>query len=202
LADPHGSNGPAPADELRNFIERWERLQEEKEAIASDQKDVMAEAKGRGYDVKAIREIIRLRKLSVEERRDREAAIDTYKAALGMLDGTPLGHWAVQKLAPKPAPAEEPGGNDETEPSDRNEEPAGDAGAEEVKPTVDDARIAGRAAALNGEPVTANPFPAFDERRAAWDEAWCAQLGSDGMEIPDALKPAAKPKKVAAHEPA
>src|SRR5207237_975887 len=80
-----------------------------KKALAADQRDVMSEAKSRGYDVKAIREIIRLRKLTIDERRDREAAVDTYKAALGMLDGTPLGKWAVDRLTkPKPAADGEP----------------------------------------------------------------------------------------------
>lgn len=201
MATKPALNGPTPADELRSVIERWERLQEEKGAIAQDQKDVMAEAKSRGYDVKAIREIIRLRKMSIDERRDREAALDTYKAALGMLDGTPLGHWALQKLAPKPepddAPSDPPAAEDAAMPSDADVP----FGGQEPELTTDDARISGRAAAINGHPVTANPFPAFDERRAAWDEAWCAQLGSDGMEIPAGLKPAPKAKKVAAHEP-
>ena len=93
-----GSNGPVASQELLLFIERWERLDEEKKGIADDQKDVMAEAKSRGYDTKTIREIIKLRKLDPHERRERAALLDTYKASLGMLDGTPLGHWALERL--------------------------------------------------------------------------------------------------------
>ena len=69
---------------LKSFIERIERLEEEKAAIASDIKDVYAEAKGTGFDVKAIRKIISLRKLDVEKRREADEILDIYKSALGM----------------------------------------------------------------------------------------------------------------------
>lgn len=72
------------AAELRQFIERVERLEEEKQAIADDIKDVMGEAKGRGYDTKAIRTIIRLRKKDANERIEEETILQTYMAALGM----------------------------------------------------------------------------------------------------------------------
>ncbi|MER2535705.1 MAG: DUF2312 domain-containing protein [Rhizobiaceae bacterium] len=72
------------AGELRQLIERIERLEEDKQAIADDIKDVMAEAKGRGYDTKAIRAIVRLRKKDANERQEEEAILDLYKAALGM----------------------------------------------------------------------------------------------------------------------
>lgn len=72
------------ADELRQFIERIERLNEEKAAIQADIKDVFGEAKGRGYEPKAIREIIKQRKKDAAERAEEEAILDTYKSALGM----------------------------------------------------------------------------------------------------------------------
>ncbi|ASW07582.1 DUF2312 domain-containing protein [Rhizobium sp. 11515TR] len=72
------------AAELRQFIERIERLEEEKAAIQSDIKDVMGEAKGRGFDTKAIRTIIRLRKKDANERLEEESILQTYMAALGM----------------------------------------------------------------------------------------------------------------------
>jgi uncharacterized protein (UPF0335 family) len=77
------------ADELRAFIDRIERLEEEKQTIASDIKDVMGEAKGRGYDTKAIRTIIRLRKKDAQERLEEEAILDTYLHALGMIEAPP-----------------------------------------------------------------------------------------------------------------
>lgn len=72
------------ADELRQFIERVERLEAEKKDIADHQKEVMAEAKARGYDTKVIRKIIALRKRSTDDIAEEEAVLELYKEALGM----------------------------------------------------------------------------------------------------------------------
>ena len=72
------------ADQLRSFIERYERLEAEKQDIAEGQKEVMAEAKGRGYDTKALRRIIVDRKKTADQLAEEEALIDMYRAALGM----------------------------------------------------------------------------------------------------------------------
>ena len=72
------------ADELRQFIERFERLESEKKDIADQQKEVMAEAKGRGYDTKVMRKVIALRKRDKEDLAEEEAVLDMYKEALGM----------------------------------------------------------------------------------------------------------------------
>jgi uncharacterized protein (UPF0335 family) len=71
-------------DQLRLLIERVERLEEEKKGIADDVKDVYAEAKSVGYDTKIMRQIVRLRKMSVQDRQEMEAILDIYKAALGL----------------------------------------------------------------------------------------------------------------------
>jgi len=71
-------------DELRLLIERVERLDEEKRGIADDIKDVFAEAKSRGYDTKAMRKILEIRRKGLEEWQEEEAILDTYLAALGM----------------------------------------------------------------------------------------------------------------------
>lgn len=71
-------------DRLRLLIERVERLEEEKKGIADDIRDVFAEAKGTGYDVKGMRAVIALRKLRPDDRAAQEAILDTYKAALGI----------------------------------------------------------------------------------------------------------------------
>jgi uncharacterized protein (UPF0335 family) len=81
----HGMGGGAvAADELRLLIERAERLEEEKKGISDDIKDVMAEAKGRGYDPKAIRKILSIRKKK-EEYQEEEAILEVYLQALGMI---------------------------------------------------------------------------------------------------------------------
>ncbi|CUH68645.1 hypothetical protein TG4357_03715 [Thalassovita gelatinovora] len=72
------------ADELRQFIERFERLDQEKKDIADQQKEVMAEAKGRGYDTKIMRKIIALRKRDKDDIAEEEAVLEMYKEALGM----------------------------------------------------------------------------------------------------------------------
>ena len=72
-------------DQLRSIVERIERLEEEKKAIADDIRDVFAEAKANGFDVKTLREIIKLRKATAEERQEMEAMLDLYLSALGML---------------------------------------------------------------------------------------------------------------------
>ena len=72
-------------DHLKAFIERIERLEEEKKTISDDVRDVYNEAKGNGYDVKALRTIIRLRKQDANERQEQETILETYMQALGML---------------------------------------------------------------------------------------------------------------------
>ena len=71
-------------DQLKAFVERIERLEEEKKATSDDIRDVYAEAKGTGFDTKALRSIVRLRKLDTDERREQQEVVDTYLHALGM----------------------------------------------------------------------------------------------------------------------
>lgn len=75
---------PVAADELRLLLERAERLEEEKKGIADDIRDVMAEAKSRGFDTKAMRKILKIRKMKREEYQTDEAILETYLHALGM----------------------------------------------------------------------------------------------------------------------
>ena len=72
-------------DHLKAFVERIERLEEEKKAIAGDVRDVYAEAKSSGFDLKALRAIVRLRREDADERREHETILETYMHALGML---------------------------------------------------------------------------------------------------------------------
>jgi uncharacterized protein (UPF0335 family) len=72
-------------DQLKSIIERIERLEEEKKTISDDIRDVYAESKGNGYDVKALRTIVRLRKQDPNERQEQETILETYMQALGMI---------------------------------------------------------------------------------------------------------------------
>ena len=72
-------------DHLKAFVERVERLEEEKKTIADDIRDVFAEAKANGLDIKALRTVVRMRKQDVNERKEQEAILETYLHALGML---------------------------------------------------------------------------------------------------------------------
>ena len=76
--------GGIAADRLRSFVERIERLEEEKAALGADVREVYAEAKSVGFDSKIIRQIVRLRKLDGSDRREQEELLDLYKTALGM----------------------------------------------------------------------------------------------------------------------
>jgi len=83
MQDQTDSYGIA-AGELKQFIERYERLEEEKREIGEQQKELMAEAKGRGYDTKVMHKVISLRKREADDIAEEEALLDMYKAALGM----------------------------------------------------------------------------------------------------------------------
>ena len=76
-------------DQLRAFIERIERLEEEKKTIADDIKDVYGEAKGTGFDTKILKKVVALRKKDAAERAEEDMILDTYLAALGMLEPQP-----------------------------------------------------------------------------------------------------------------
>lgn len=89
VAELHRDNeeqdvGGIAGKRLKAFIERIERLEQEKSDLADDVKDVYAEAKGVGFDVKTIRKLIRLRKMDIEKRREEDELLELYKAAIGL----------------------------------------------------------------------------------------------------------------------
>lgn len=77
--------GGVAADQLKSIIARVEKLEEEKSGVSADIRDVFAEAKGNGFDTKAIRTIIKMRKMDAQEREEQETVLDTYLHALGMI---------------------------------------------------------------------------------------------------------------------
>lgn len=86
-ADAHG----VARDQLRAFIERIERLEEEKKTVADDIKDVYGEAKGMGFDTKILKKVVALRRKDEQERMEEDAILDTYLHALGMIEAPPEG---------------------------------------------------------------------------------------------------------------
>lgn len=178
--------------ELLSIVERVERLNEQKAAIVADLKEVKVEAKGRGFDVRAIDRIVKERAETHAERERRletESITDVYRAALGMLDGTPLGDSARERLSKEPQP---PAGDD-------SGQPVGKPVPAEPKPALTEqdiaaAKDAGQQACRDGRRVIDNPFVAGDPRRAAWDEGWCAESGGNGMDIPQAWRRREKKK--------
>ena len=93
--------GGIAGERLKSFIERIERLEEEKKALAEDIKEVFAEAKGVGFDVKTMRQIVKLRKMDQDDLDEQEALLDTYKRALGMLPDLEEDAAEVAEAAPK-----------------------------------------------------------------------------------------------------
>lgn len=79
-----GHNSGVSADRLRSFVKRIEKLEEDKSAIGEDLKEVYSEIKGTGFDAKIVRQIVRLRKIELEKRREQEELLDLYMSALGM----------------------------------------------------------------------------------------------------------------------
>ena len=98
----HNSRAGVPTgfakDQLKSYVERIENLEQEKKSFADDIHDVYAEAKGNGYDVKALRTIVKMRKQDAAERAEQEAILETYMLALGMLADLPLGQAAIAKV--------------------------------------------------------------------------------------------------------
>ncbi len=80
------TSGEISSERLRSFVKRIEKLEEDKAAVAEDIRDVYAEAKGTGFDVKIIRKIVKLLKMENEKRREEEELLNLYKAALGLDD--------------------------------------------------------------------------------------------------------------------
>ena len=92
-------SGGVAVDRLRSLVQRIERLEEERKALGSDIKDIYAEAKSAGFDVKVLRQLIRIRKQEAAEVEEQETILDIYKRALGMLADTPLGNAAIRRAA-------------------------------------------------------------------------------------------------------
>lgn len=196
-----GNKGPQGAgEEIKLLVERAMRIREEIKELKADEKDVFAEGKSRGFDAKTLKRLVSWLEKDPEKRREDDAVLELYKAAMGVGDGSLSD--AARSFVSDRRKAE--AGEDDGQLDAFNapkEKGASDVSTDfgddlSDKPlTEDDARKLGAEAQKAGRPVTANPFKAGDERRQAWDEAWCGSAGSDGMDIPPELRPKPKPKK-------
>lgn len=99
MSERQSEPGGIAADRLRSLVERIERLEEEKAAIAGDIREVFSEAKAAGFDTKVMRQVIRERKMEADDRAEQQALLNLYRKALGMLADTPLGEAAIRRVA-------------------------------------------------------------------------------------------------------
>ena len=189
----------APARErLVQLVQKLERLEAAKQAVSEALRDAFGDAKRAGYDPGTLKVVLRLRKLTPAEREERRALEAIYLAALGMLEGDSLPDAARRRLdeqegaAPKPEPRSGPKEAKPRKPADVPAPPPPPQMQMSLKDPKE-ARQEGRDAAAAGKRVYDNPFPAGDPCRAAWDEGWCAQQKSHGMDTPTAYQRRGKP---------
>lgn len=181
------NNQPKDVALLRAYKARAIEITEQINQLKEELKDEYAAMQASGFSVPAVKRLVKRHFETNEQRAKREAVeeiTDIYAAKLGILGGIPLGEAARDRLnklhQSKP--------DDDAPEADE----ADDFGAVDAE-DVSAAKQRGREDAAAGTSITANPYLAGDPRRAAWDEGWCEETGSDGMDLPDELKP--KPKK-------
>ena len=187
-------------ERLVHLVQKLELLEERKHAAGDALRDAFVEAKRVGYDPSTLKAVLRLRKLTPEDRKERRALEAIYLAALGMLEGDPLTDEARRRLDEQAsAPPKRARGSEQQAKGLEIPKPA-EAPAPPPPPQMqmslkdpNEARQEGRAAAAAGKRIYDNPFPAGDACRAAWDEGWCAQQKSHGMDTPTAYQRRGKP---------
>lgn len=181
----------SPREQLMHHVQQLEMLESEKDEAAAALREGFADAKAAGFDPGTLKVILKLRKMTPEQRQERRAMEAVYLATLGMLDGDPLTDEARRRLdgraeqhdpvrPPSPAPKTSAGAK---------EEPPADPPAPPPPPKDPEvARQEGRDAAAAGKRIYDNPYLAGDPARAAWDEGWCERSKSNGMDLPAAYQ--------------
>jgi uncharacterized protein (UPF0335 family) len=182
---------------IESFDAEIDELKERIKGLKADRKGTMDQTRAdTGFVPKVQEQIVRERKMDPASRGHFATQLQLARGVMGMLDGTPLGD-AARKAFEKPPPAP----SDTWVADDRQDEfPEIPDQQERPKAITEEdikqARQAGVDAAQAGLKVTDNPYPAEASKlRAAWDEGWCSENGSDGMDIPEELR--RKPKKAA-----
>jgi uncharacterized protein (UPF0335 family) len=180
------------AQELKNIVDRIVALNvERKTALAEFDEDIegiYTEAENKGFDVKALKLAVRRRHETPEQRAKRyetEALADMYSAAIGDLAGKPLDDLTRRRIDEQMR-RQQPQGISEPDP--QSELPPEAVQPQEPSETAEQAREKGKQARRDGKRVVDNPYHSSSPLRAAWDEGWCEEDGSDGMDIPAAWR--------------
>jgi uncharacterized protein (UPF0335 family) len=191
---------------LVQHVHTLERLEAEKQAAAEALKAAFDVAKAQGYDTTTLKVVLKLRKMTPSQRQERRVLETLYMAALGILDGDALPDSVRRRLSGE----DEPKKTGDTKQPDipeldkvtREMQPQPPAPPVPEQPPLiqkdpAEAKAEGAAAAKEGKRIYDNPYPAGDPCRAAWDEGWCGQSKSHGMDVPQAYqrRESAKPSK-------
>jgi uncharacterized protein (UPF0335 family) len=186
----------SPRERLVYQVQTLERLEAEKKEASDALRQAFDEAKRAGFDPSTLKVVLRLRKLTPEQRKERRALEAIYLAALGMLEGDPLPEEARRRLDEEPAP-DQPKKGTEGRSSPREAPAPAPAPRPQQQPMnlkdPEEARKEGRAAAGTGKRIYDNPYTAGDPCRAAWDEGWCESKKSNGMDTPAAYQRRSQP---------
>jgi uncharacterized protein (UPF0335 family) len=184
-----------PARELKDFVDHIIAKEIELKQITTELKgdveDIYDEADDKGYDVKALKIAVRRRHESAKaraKRQETEALADVYSAAIGDLFGKPLDDLTRRRLDEQ---MKRPEGQEQQPGDDQQPHPdLPDEATERAEPaeTPEEAHAKGRQARKDDLRIVDNPYHSSSPLRAAWDEGWCEEDGSDGMEVPAAWK--------------
>lgn len=182
---------------LVEHIHELERIDEQKRYAQEAFAGALAVAKAEGYDTTTLRVVLKLRKMTPGQRLERRALEAIYMAALGLLDGEAMPDEARRRLSGEaPTNPAEPRLRDlDPPPPPAADAPPPPAQAPLVLKEPAEAKQEGADAAAAGKRIYDNPYAAGDPCRAAWDEGWCGQRNSNGMDVPQAYQRRQPPKK-------
>lgn len=179
----------SPRERLVFHVQELERLDDLRRLASERLKDGFEAAKFEGYDTTTLKVVLKLRRMTPGQRQERRALEALYLAALGMLEGEALPEAARRRLdePEERRDAQPSSGEASAEPSPEPPTPQPEQPPLIVKDPAE-AREEGAEAAAAGKRVYDNPYRAGDPCRAAWDEGWCSQQRSHGMETPAAYR--------------
>jgi uncharacterized protein (UPF0335 family) len=190
-----------PARELKDYVDRIVakeiELKQTTTELKGDIDEIYKDADEKGYDAKALKIAVRRRHESAEaraKRQETEALADLYSAAIGDLFGKPLDDLTRRRLDDQ---MRKPDGQQENAEQQERHPELPDEATTPAEPaeTAEEARAKGKQARKDGLRIVDNPYHSSSPLRAAWDEGWCEEDGSDGMEVPAAWKRTKPPEE-------